>query len=99
MFNKIKAIKDLRDQAKQMQSMMEDITVTGEGMRGGIKIRMNGSQTVLSVDIEAEAMEQKGKLEEGVKDAVNDAIKQVQKAMMEKMKESGGMDMFKNMGL
>lgn len=99
MFNKIKAIKDLRDQAKQMQSVMEETVVVGEGGHGKVKVRMNGSQMVLSVDVEESALENKGKLEDAIKDAINDAVKQVQKAMMEKMKESGGMDMFKNLGL
>ena len=99
MFNKIKAIKDVRDQAKQMQGMMEETVVVGEGGRGQIKVRMNGSQMVLSVDIEEGALENKSKLQDGIKDAINDAVKQVQKAMMERMKESGGMDMFKNLGL
>ncbi|MEK7105519.1 MAG: YbaB/EbfC family nucleoid-associated protein [Patescibacteria group bacterium] len=99
MFNKIKAIKDLRDKAKTMQSALGEIHVEGSAAWGKIKVTMNGNQEVENLSIDQEMMSDKAKLETSVKDAVNDTMKKLQKELAGKMKEMGGMDMFKDLGL
>lgn len=99
MFNKIKAIKDLRDQAKKIQSGLSEISSEGAGAWGKVKVTIDGNQQILSVAIDEEMMKDKAKLEDAVKEATNDAIKHVQKKMAEKMKEMGGLGALKDLGM
>lgn len=100
MFSKIKAIKDLRTKAKQMQNTMDAITADGSAGWGTVKISMNGNQKILSVDIADELMTDKAKLIETLIEAHADAIKNLQKQMASKMKDMGGMqEMMKNLGM
>lgn len=98
MFNKIKAVKDLRSQAKAMQSELDEIMEEGTAAHGKVRVMLNGNQKVLAVKIDDSMLEKKGKLEDAVKDALNDAVKKVQRKMAMKMKDMGGLDMLKNLG-
>ncbi|MDD5251964.1 MAG: YbaB/EbfC family nucleoid-associated protein [Patescibacteria group bacterium] len=95
MFNKLKQVKDLRDKAKHLQSILGDVVVEGSAGWGKVKISMNGNQAVTSVSIDPSylAPSEKTKLEAAVKDAVNDAQKKAQQKMVEKMKETGDFKM------
>jgi DNA-binding protein YbaB len=86
MFNKLKMIKDLRDQAKAMQSALSGETITAE--KGGLKIVMNGNMEVTSVTIAPDTS--KDSMDSLIKDCVNDAIKKTQRVMAQKMQEMGG---------
>ena len=88
MFNKLKQVKDLRDQAKTMQSALGEITVEGSGGWGKVKLTMDGNQHVQSVEVDEALLQtsEKKKLESAFKDAVNDAVKKAQRKMAEKMK-------------
>ncbi len=100
MFSKIKAIKDLRDQAKQMQNAMDEITAEGSAGWGKVKVVMNGNQKILSIDIADELMSDKAKLVETLIEAHADAVKNLQKEMAAKMKDMGGIqEMMKNLGM
>ena len=99
MFNKIKAIKDMRDQAKELQRSLEGIVAEGSGARGKIKIKMNGNQKVLSVAITDDLIGDKAGLESGIAEAFNDTMKNMQKELAANMKNLGGADMLKNLGL
>jgi len=89
MFNKLKQFKDLRSQAKQIQNTLSQESAEGSAEWGKIKIKINGNQEVLNVEIDPELLDNKEKLENGIKEATNDAIKKVQRIMAEKMKNSG----------
>jgi DNA-binding YbaB/EbfC family protein len=99
MFNKIKAIKDVRDQAKKIQGAMSEITAEGSAAWGKVIVRIDGNQQVLYVKIDDESMKDKTKLEEALKDAFNDAVKKIQRQMAYKMRDMGGLDAFKNLGM
>ncbi|HBP00144.1 MAG: hypothetical protein UU48_C0014G0018 [Candidatus Uhrbacteria bacterium GW2011_GWF2_41_16] len=99
MFNKIKAIKDLRDQAKKMQHGLAEISAEGSAAWGKIKIVIDGNQQVLSVEIDQELLTDKTKLQDGLKEAFNDAIKNIQRKMAIKMKDMGGFEALKNLGI
>ncbi|MEI7498536.1 MAG: YbaB/EbfC family nucleoid-associated protein [Candidatus Falkowbacteria bacterium] len=86
MFNKLKQIKDLRSQAKTMQSALAQEIVTIE--KSGVTVKMNGNMEVLSVVV-AEGTS-KSTMENGAKDAFNDAVKKMQKIMAQKVQEMGG---------
>lgn len=99
MFNKIKAVKDLRSQAKQMQSGLAEIHDEGTAAWGKVKVKIDGNQKVLGVSIDEEMMKDRAKLEEAMTEAFNDAVKKIQKKMAVKMKEMGGLDALKNFGM
>lgn len=99
MFNKLKELKDLRDQSKKMKEMLDEIVVVGQGARGGVMITLNGSHEILGVQID-DAVERSA-IGDGVKEAFADANKKLQMELMKKMKDMGGLgglgDMMKNM--
>jgi len=91
MFSKLKQFKDLRDQAKQMQNVLAQESAEGSADWGKVKVKINGNQEILSVEIDPELLsaDKKEKLESAIKEATNDAIKKVQRIMAEKMRQSG----------
>ncbi len=99
MFSKIKAIKDMRDQAKDLQRSLEGIIAEGSGARGKVTIKMNGNQKVLAVQISEEIVGNKHDLETAVTEAFNDVMKNMQKELSANMKNLGGAEMLKNLGL
>ncbi|MBI1907946.1 YbaB/EbfC family nucleoid-associated protein [Candidatus Uhrbacteria bacterium] len=100
MFNKLKELKDLRDQGKKMKEMLDEIVVVGQGSRGQVMVTLNGSHDVLGVQID-DAVE-RAAIAVGVKEAFADANKKLQTELMKKMKDMGGLggigDMMKNIG-
>lgn len=95
MFNKLKQVKDLRDKAKTLQGTLAEEKVEGTAAWGKVKVQMDGNQSVLGVEIDPELLtesEQK-KLQDAIKEAFNDATKKAQRRMVEKMKESGDLNM------
>ena len=91
MFSKLKQFKELRDQAKNIQNTLAQETAEGSADWGKVKIKINGNQEILHVEIDPQLLtaDNKTKLESTIKEATNDAIKKVQKIMAEKMKQSG----------
>lgn len=87
MFNKLKQIKDLRDQAKKIQSTLADEII--EHSTKGITITMDGNQTVKTIHIEDSLLQDKTKLEASLVDAMNETVKKVQKAMAMKLQQMG----------
>jgi DNA-binding YbaB/EbfC family protein len=90
MFSKIKQIQELRSQANQIKKALSDETVEGTGGWGKVKITMDGNQEIKKVDISQEIIGDKAKIEAGVAEATNDAIKKVQRVMAQKMSQMGG---------
>jgi len=95
MFNKIKALKDVRSQAKVIEKALEGVTATGSSRN--VEITINGKQEVLSVVIPDDL--DRAQIAEHVKAAFNDAIKQIQKKVQVAMKEAGGMPDLSQFGL
>jgi len=86
MFNKLKQLKDLRDQAKQMQNALAGEKIVID--KKGVKIEMNGNMEISSISFSEEVSREK--LPEIFKENTNDAIKQTQRLMAKKMQELGG---------
>lgn len=89
MFNKLKQFKDLRDQAKQMKDALAQETVKGEAKGGKIMVIMDGNQEITAIDIDASLLtpENKKEVEDGVREAVQQAVKEIQKVMVRKMQQ------------
>ena len=99
MFNKLKQFKDLRDKAKTLQTALADEHVSGSASFGKVKVEMDGNLSVQKVIIDAELLtkENQTKVQDAVKEACNDAMKKAQRAMAEKMKSMGDLDLSKLM--
>lgn len=90
MFQKLKQIRDLRTQAKTMQNALSQESVTIE--KSGVKITMNGNLEVTSFSVPENMTA--SQISSVSKDAINEAIKKVQKIMAQKMQAMGGMEKF-----
>jgi DNA-binding protein YbaB len=86
MFSKLKQFRDLRSQAKTMQSALAGETITEE--KNGIKIVLNGNMEVMSLSLN-ESLSKETK-EETLKNCFNDAIKRTQRLMAKKLQDMGG---------
>ena len=94
MFSKLKEIKDLRSKAKTIQGLLAEINVEASAAWGKVKIKMTGNQEVQSVDIDPELLSpsKKSDLEKAVGEAITEANKKAQKAMAEKVRQQGGLN-------
>lgn len=94
MFQKLKQYKDLRDQSKKAQSVLSAESVHADAVGGKIGIIMDGNQKITTIDIDASllAPENKQKIENGIKEAIEKAMKKIQMVMIRKMK-SGDLKM------
>ncbi len=86
MSNKLKQLKDLRSQAKQMQNALSGESITSE--KNGVTVTMDGNMSITQIAVNPDLA--KESLETAIKDATNDAIKKTQKLMAKKMQEMGG---------
>lgn len=94
MFSKLNEIKDLRNQAKQLQDQLSQETVQADSSGGKINLIMDGNQKIVNIEISEELLrpEEKDNLEKGIKEAHNEAMKKVQRLMAQKM-QSGDFQM------
>lgn len=97
MFNKLKQFKDVRDKAKHLQAELGKESTEGSAGWGKVKVTLNGNQQATAVSIDPSVMDDKAKLEEMVKDAINDGMKKLQQMMATKMKDMGGLDFAKEL--
>lgn len=94
MLSKLKQFKDLRQQAKSVQNILSQETAHGSGAGGKVNVVMDGTQKILSLDIDNSLLtpNEKKKVEQGVIDALAAANKELQKLMAKKI-QSGEMTM------
>ena len=91
MFDKLQQLKELkkmRDEAMSMQKALDAETV--EVNKNGIRVVITLAQRFVSVEAE-------GKSESDLIEALNEAIKESQKAAARKMQQMGGFDSLKGM--
>jgi nucleoid-associated protein EbfC len=93
MFNKLKQFKDMRSQAKTMQSALAEESVTVRASGDSLVMTLDGNlkMTGLAIGDDLMGAENKNKLQDSIKDAHADAMKKMQRIMATKMKEMGGM--------
>lgn len=86
MFNKLKQFKDLRSQAKTMQSALADENVSEE--KNGIKLVLNGNLEIIELKLNPELNIEVQS--DSLKSCFNSAVKKAQRLMAKKMQEMGG---------
>ena len=91
MFNKLKQFKEMRSQAKTLQSALADEVVNGE--KGGVKLTINGNMEVTKLELGNAST---ADLQKILPSLFNDTIKKAQRLMAEKIQAMGGM---KNFGM
>jgi len=91
MFNKLKQFKDMRSQAKDIQSALANESVTVNS--GGVELTMDGNLALKAINISEDMLviDKKSKLESAIINAHANALKKIQRIMAMKMKEMGGM--------
>ncbi len=90
-FSKLKQFKDLRSQAKTLQNMLAEETVHADAKGGKINIVMDGNQKIQTLEIDPSLLspDKKKEVEDGVREALESAIKKAQRIMAEKLRASG----------
>ena len=81
MFDKAKQIMQMRQQAKKLQDELEQIV--DSYAKGDIKVKVNAAQKVVYLEVD-------GQERSDIVNAINEAMKQVQKKAAKKMMEMGG---------
>ena len=84
MFDKVRQLNELRKmrgQAMQLQKQLDEIIETYE--KDGIKVKVTGSQKIDYIEVNGEVLDD-------LKEAINEALKRVQKESAKKMMEMGG---------
>jgi len=96
-FSKLKQFKDLRDQGKKLQSALSGESCTTHSAGGQIDLTMDGSLNISHISIAPELLSpgNREKIQNGIKDAHNDALKKMQRVISAKMQ---GMEGFKMPG-
>ena len=94
MFDKIKQLKELRDQAQEIKKILAEESVQGDAGHGKVSIVMDGNQEVLAVNIEPELLnsDNKEELERFLREAINDVTKKAQRVMAQKMQGMSGLN-------
>lgn len=82
MFDKFKQLKEIQKLQKDLQNEK------AESEKNGVRVVVNGKMEVEQVQLNSELEQEKQ--EKAVKEAVNDAMKQVQKIAAQKMQGLGG---------
>ena len=99
MFDKLKDLGGLMQQAQQMQQkvkelqdQLERLEITGSSGAGLVKVTVNGKNETRRVEIDASLLkpEDKGVVEDLIVAAANDARAKVEEAMQEQMKQITG---------
>jgi DNA-binding protein YbaB len=91
MFDKIKALMDMKGKMHEIKRELENTLFDIESPDGVVKITMNGSQDIKEINIQGDHKSiEKNVLEKSFKDAYNRAIKRSHEMAAEKMKDATG---------
>lgn len=97
MFDKMKDAYRFQKQAREIQKELKGMTFTGSSSTGDVTVTANGMQSVTSVtlQIDADTLQNLGRIERELVDVINKVLQKAQKASSEKMKTiMGGMGGF-----
>lgn len=80
-FGQLKQLNQMRQQAKELQKELEKEEEVYE--KGGVRVKVNGAQEIIYIEMD-------GQSQDDLVDALNKALKNVQKKAARKMMEMGG---------
>jgi DNA-binding YbaB/EbfC family protein len=100
MFSKLKHIKQMKAQAKHMESELGQVKAEGSAVWGKVKMTVDGNRNIISVAIDDAMMKQSEKetLQSALVEAHKDALKKMQFTLAKKLQQMGGLDALKNLG-
>lgn len=81
MLDKLRDINEMRKQAKQLESQLANVQVTGKSSGDKIKITIDGNQNVLSVEVSPEIAGDKSEVARNIRSALEDLFKQHKKML------------------
>jgi len=94
MFDKMKALMEMKSKMGQMKRELEETTFDIASSDGLVKLTMSGAQEVKAFSITADmAAADKARLEAAARDAFNRGIKRSQEVAAEKMKQITGLNL------
>ena len=93
MFDQMKKLMELKQQADKLKRELEKVIIEYNDVRG-IKIKLNGAQMFQSIEVEDSWLEpqQKSRFQVEILRAVNMAIKKSQKEAAAQMQKTGGLN-------
>jgi len=93
MFDKMKKLMELKQQADKLKKELEKISIEYNEVRG-IKIKLNGAQMFQAIEVEESwfTLQQKARFQTELIKAINMAIKKSQKEAAIQMQKSGGLN-------
>lgn len=83
-FDKLKDVNEMRKQAKQIELLLANETVTGSSSGGKIKITIDGNQAVKSVEVDPGIAGDKSEVARHIRSALEDLFKQHKKLLQSK---------------
>lgn len=101
MLNKYKKFKDLKKQAKNMETELATVISEGSAAWNKVKVTINGNRDLIDVQIDESMLssDKKDELQDAIKNAFKDATgTKFQMKLAKKMQAMGGLDALKNLG-
>ena len=87
----LKQAQEVQKNIEDVQNELSDLIVEADSGGGMIKVKANGKQDILEIDIDQDAInEDKEMLEDLIISAVNKALSKAQEASQEKMNAAAG---------
>lgn len=83
-FDKLKDVNEMRKQAKQIELVLGNETVTGSSSGGKIKITIDGNQAVKSVEVDPSIAGDKSEVARHIRSALEDLFKHHKKLLQSK---------------
>lgn len=89
MFEKLKQLKDLKDQARELKNKLSGITVATTAMDDNVTVVMDGNQEIVGLSIEPSVLspDHKERLEKELTRAINDAAKKAKVEMAKQLQQ------------
>lgn len=84
LLDKLKDINEMRKQAKQLQDLLAQESVTGSSSGDKIKITMDGNQNIKSVEVSPDVAGDKSEIARHIRSALEDLFKQHKKMLQSK---------------
>ncbi|MEK7075502.1 MAG: YbaB/EbfC family nucleoid-associated protein [Patescibacteria group bacterium] len=84
MFDKLKDLNSMRQQAKQMQMQLAQVQVTGQSNDAMIRLIMDGNQDIKSVEVMDGVVGDRKKIAQDIREALHDLNENFKKMMQEK---------------